>query len=57
MAIIINTQKAGLQAIGTEIALPKQQKDELILNCQGVSEAHLNKLNLSENSSQNTIYT
>ena len=46
-----------LQAIGTEIALPKQQKDELILNCQGFSEAHLNKLNLSENSSQNTIYT
>jgi hypothetical protein len=44
------------QSIGTEIALPKKQKDELLENCQNVCNDHLNKLNLNEDSTQNTIY-
>jgi hypothetical protein len=44
------------QAIGTEIALPKKQKDELLESCQNVCNDHLAKLNLNEDSNQNTIY-
>jgi hypothetical protein len=45
------------QAIGTEIALPARQKDELLENCQTVCNDHLIKLNLNEDSTQNTIYS
>lgn len=44
------------QAIGTQIALPTQQKDELLASCQKVSNEHLEKLNIKEDSTQNTIY-
>ena len=44
------------QAIGTEIALPKKQKDELLENCQNICNDHLDKLKLNEDSTQNTIY-
>jgi hypothetical protein len=45
------------QAIGTEIALPARQKDELLENCQTISADHLLQLNINEDSRQNTIYT
>jgi hypothetical protein len=45
------------QAIGTEIALPTRQKDELLENCQTICSDHLIKLNINEDSLQNTIYT
>ncbi|MBU2920703.1 ABC transporter permease [Winogradskyella psychrotolerans] len=45
------------QSIGTEIALPKKQKDELLEDCQTVCNEHLIKLNLNEDSTQNTIYS
>lgn len=44
------------QSIGTEIALPKKQKDELLEDCQAVCIDHLAKLNLNEDSTQNTIF-
>lgn len=44
------------QAIGTQIALPPQQKDNLLESCQNVSNEHLEKLNIKEDSTQNTIY-
>lgn len=45
------------QAIGTEIALPTKQKDELLGNCQIVCNDHLVQMNLNEGSTQNTIYS
>ncbi|WP_282032232.1 ABC transporter permease [Winogradskyella eximia] len=45
------------QSIGTEIALPKKQKDELLESCQAICNEHLAKLNLNEGSTQNTIYS
>ncbi|WP_299100892.1 ABC transporter permease [uncultured Winogradskyella sp.] len=45
------------QAIGTEIALPARQKDELLENCQTICNNHLIALNLNEDSTQHTIYT
>ncbi len=44
------------QSIGTEIALPKKQKDELLESCQSICVEHLEKLNINEDSTQNTIY-
>ncbi|MFT4645367.1 MAG: hypothetical protein ACI8ZX_001783 [Planctomycetota bacterium] len=45
------------QAIGTEIALPTKQKNELLESCQSTCNEHLEKLNINQETSQNTIYT
>lgn len=45
------------QAIGTEIALPTRQKEELLENCQIVCNDHLVQMNLNEESTQNTVYS
>ncbi|MFT4684110.1 MAG: hypothetical protein ACI9JT_002557 [Polaribacter sp.] len=45
-----------LQSIGTELALPAKQKNELLESCQAVCDEHLANLNINEDSSQNTIY-
>jgi hypothetical protein len=43
-------------AISTELALPRKQHDELLLECKNVCEEHLQKLNLDEAVEQNIIY-
>lgn len=46
-----------LIAIGREIALPREQKDKLIQECNLVSEAHLKQYNVSSGDHENIIYT
>tara|TARA_R110001592_G_scaffold20205_1_gene82305 strand:+ start:629 stop:1897 length:1269 start_codon:yes stop_codon:yes gene_type:complete len=43
-------------AISTELALPRKQHDELLLECKNVCEEHLQRLNLDEAVEQNIIY-
>lgn len=43
-------------AISTELAIPRKQKDELLLECKKVCDEHLMKLNLNEEAQQNVIY-
>jgi preprotein translocase subunit Sss1 len=51
-----NYIKGWLQAISTELALPNNEKDELLNRCTVVGEEHLKKLSINEGSSQNIIY-
>ena len=50
-------KEGWFQAIGTEIALPTKQKDELLYECEEVCQTHLTSLNLNEFKNQNVIFT
>lgn len=45
------------QAIGTEIALPYKEKEELLQSCELFSEEHLSKLNLTDPDFQHLVYS
>lgn len=45
------------QAIGTQIALPHKEKDELLANCESTSEEHLKELNLIDPDFQHLVYS
>ena len=45
------------QAIGTEIALPYKEKEELLQSCELFSEEHLSKLNLTDPDFQHIVYS
>ncbi|MFH6999782.1 ABC transporter permease [Flavobacterium sp. FlaQc-57] len=45
------------QAIGTEIALPYKEKEELLQSCELFSEEHLSKLNLIDPDFQHLVYS
>jgi hypothetical protein len=45
------------QAIGTEIALPHREKEELLGNCEDISLEHLKQLNLINPDFQHLVYS
>jgi hypothetical protein len=45
------------QAIGTEIALPHREKEELLVNCESTSVEHLKQLNLIDPDFQHLVYS
>ncbi|WP_281322499.1 ABC transporter permease [Flavobacterium aestivum] len=45
------------QAIGTEIALPYKEKEELLANCESTSIEHLKQLNLIDPDFQHLVYS
>lgn len=45
------------QAIGTEIALPHREKEELLANCEATSIEHLKQLNLIDPDFQHLVYS
>ncbi len=45
------------QAIGTEIALAKLEKQELLENCEQIAIEHLNELDLVDSDFQNLVYS
>jgi hypothetical protein len=45
------------QAIGTEIALPHREKEELLANCESTSVEHLKQLNLIDPDFQHLVYS
>jgi hypothetical protein len=45
------------QAIGTEIALPYREKEELLANCESTSVEHLKQLNLIDPDFQHLVYS
>jgi hypothetical protein len=45
------------QAIGTEIALPYREKEELLANCESTSIEHLKQLNLIDPDFQHLVYS
>ncbi|RXP60888.1 ABC transporter permease [Lutibacter sp. HS1-25] len=45
------------QAIGTEIALPKKQKEDLLAQCEVVCQEHLKSLKLDDFQNQNVVYS
>ncbi|REG90486.1 ABC transporter permease [Flavobacterium aquicola] len=45
------------QAIGTEIALPYKEKEELLANCESTSTEHLKQLNLIDPDFQHLVYS
>jgi len=45
------------QAIGTEIALAKREKDELLENCEQIAIEHLKELDLVDSDFQNLVYS
>ena len=50
-------KEGWFQAIGTEIALPYKEKEELLESCEFHSEEHLNKLNLTDPDFQHLVYS
>ena len=46
-----------LLAIGREIALPREEKEKLIKDCNSVSEEHLRKNNVSYDDRENVVFT
>ncbi|MDX1828753.1 MAG: ABC transporter permease [Lutibacter sp.] len=50
-------KEGWFQAIGTEIALPAKQKDELLSECEDVCQTHLSSLNLKDFKNQNVIFS
>jgi hypothetical protein len=50
-------KEGWFQAIGTEIALPAKQKDELLSKCEDVCQTHLSSLNLKDFKNQNVIFS
>lgn len=50
-------KEGWLQAIGTEIALPTKEKNELLESCENVSIQHLKELNLLSPDHQQLIYS
>lgn len=45
------------QAIGTEIALPYREKEELLVSCESTSVEHLKQLNLIDPDFQHLVYS
>jgi hypothetical protein len=45
------------QAIGTEIALPHREKEELLVSCESTSIEHLKQLNLIDPDFQHLVYS
>ncbi|PJJ07032.1 hypothetical protein CLU83_0164 [Flavobacterium sp. 1] len=45
------------QAIGTEIALPHREKEELLVSCESTSVEHLKQLNLIDPDFQHLVYS
>jgi hypothetical protein len=53
-----NQYKEGwYQAIGTEIALPHKQKEDLLIMCEEIANIHLKELNLIDSNVQNIVYS
>ncbi|TDW48737.1 hypothetical protein EV144_103254 [Flavobacterium sp. 270] len=50
-------KEGWFQAIGTEIALPYREKEELLESCEQHSEEHLSKLNLIDPDFQHLVYS
>jgi hypothetical protein len=50
-------KEGWFQAIGTELALPYKEKEELLQNCELYSEEHLSKLNLIDPDFQHLVYS
>ncbi|WP_427874832.1 ABC transporter permease [Flavobacterium sp. MMS24-S5] len=50
-------KEGWFQAIGTELALPYKEKEELLQSCELYSEEHLGKLNLIDPDFQHLIYS
>lgn len=50
-------KEGWFQAIGTELALPYKEKEELLQSCELYSEEHLGKLNLVDPDFQHLIYS
>jgi len=50
-------KEGWFQAIGTEIALPAKQKNELLSDCEEVCQVHLSSLNLNNFKNQNVIFS
>lgn len=50
-------KEGWFQAIGTEIALPYKEKEELLESCEFHSEEHLSKLNLVDPDFQHLVYS
>ncbi|TCN59836.1 ABC transporter permease [Flavobacterium circumlabens] len=50
-------KEGWFQAIGTEIALPYKEKEELLVSCEIHSEEHLSKLNLTDPDFQHLVYS
>lgn len=50
-------KEGWFQAIGTELALPYKEKEELLQNCELYSVEHLSKLNLIDPDFQHLVYS
>jgi hypothetical protein len=50
-------KEGWFQAIGTELALPYKEKEELLQSCELYSEEHLGRLNLVDPDFQHLIYS
>ncbi|GAA3749637.1 MULTISPECIES: ABC transporter permease [Flavobacterium] len=50
-------KEGWFQAIGTELALPYKEKEELLQSCELYSEEHLRKLNLIDPDFQHLVYS
>lgn len=50
-------KEGWFQAIGTELALPYKEKEELLQSCELYSEEHLSKLNLIDPDFQHLVYS
>lgn len=50
-------KEGWFQAIGTEIALPHKEKDNLLQECEAVSVSHLQSLELIEPDFQHVVYS
>lgn len=50
-------KEGWFQAIGTELALPYKEKEELLQSCELFSEEHLSKLNLIDPDFQHLVYS
>lgn len=50
-------KEGWFQAIGTELALPYKEKEELLQSCELYSEEHLGKLNLIDPDFQHLVYS
>jgi hypothetical protein len=50
-------KEGWFQAIGTELALPYKEKEELLQSCELYSEEHLSKLNLVDPDFQHLVYS
>ena len=50
-------KEGWFQAIGTEIALAKREKEELLEKCEEIANEHLKELDLLDSDFQNLVYS